>query len=493
LLEYKKFYANDTLYTYDEPNQLYQYTYDNLGRNFAAHGARRSVTQADGTEITWDYDNLNRLIEEDYNAPGSADDYTHEYIYDLIGNRLKRVVSGQPNTIYVYDPNNDRLVQETSDGDTIYYFYDDNGSLIEVNDLGSIRTYTHDFANKLVAASYGTTTVNYKYDPDGIRVRKVIEGGVTTDYLIDPYNHTGYPQVFIEKPLDANNTAYIIGSDVIAQADPADIHYFLYDGQGSVRQLANSVGSLVSGQTYNYDAYGNLINSVNPSTNLLYTGEWRDSHLGWDYLRARWYRPTTGRLNTIDPSRGNFLDPQSLHKYIYVHDNPTNGVDPSGRFFSSPYHGPIVHAKIGAHFIETSTNDRLSNRRINTILKTKVKWWGWNQPDLVDRTTTEVWEIKPLGTYHLGKVILGWYLYLLNTYDPLGQLWKPGATYTPPSVVQIDAMSFACVFPPIDGVIEYEVFDVRPAIAFVIAVEMYRLKAHLEMAKIRMVGLRTPF
>jgi hypothetical protein len=54
-------------------------------------------------------------------------------------------------------------------------------------------------------------------------------------------------------------------------------------------------------------------------------------------------------------------------------------------------------------------------------------------------------------------------------------------------------MSFAFVFPPIDGVIEYEVFDVRPAIAFVIAVEMYRLKAHLEMAKIRMVGLRIPF
>jgi RHS repeat-associated protein len=91
--------------------------------------------------------------------------------------------------------------------------------------------------------------------------------------------------------------------------------YLLYDGHGSVRQLADVSGNLISGQTFDYDAYGNLVNSVTPQTNLLYAGEIYDSHLGFYYNRARWYDPATGRFNRIDPFEGNNFDPQSLHKY----------------------------------------------------------------------------------------------------------------------------------------------------------------------------------
>ena len=34
----------------------------------------------------------------------------------------------------------------------------------------------------------------------------------------------------------------------------------------------------------------------------------------------------------MDPFAGNNLDPQSLHKYLYAHDNPVNNADPSGSF-----------------------------------------------------------------------------------------------------------------------------------------------------------------
>jgi hypothetical protein len=36
----------------------------------------------------------------------------------------------------------------------------------------------------------------------------------------------------------------------------------------------------------------------------------------------------------VDPWRGDRHDPQSLHKYAYVHANPVNGVDPTGALFS---------------------------------------------------------------------------------------------------------------------------------------------------------------
>ena len=70
-------------------------------------------------------------------------------------------------------------------------------------------------------------------------------------------------------------------------------------------------------------------------TNLLYTGEWFDTESQNYYLRARYYDPLNGRFNQIDPVAGSPQDPQSLHKYLYAHNNPVNGVDPSGTFFFS--------------------------------------------------------------------------------------------------------------------------------------------------------------
>jgi hypothetical protein len=45
---------------------------------------------------------------------------------------------------------------------------------------------------------------------------------------------------------------------------------------------------------------------------------------------ARYYNPANGVFNRLDPYAGNTHDPQSLHKYTYVHNNPVNGVDPTG-------------------------------------------------------------------------------------------------------------------------------------------------------------------
>jgi len=49
------------------------------------------------------------------------------------------------------------------------------------------------------------------------------------------------------------------------------------------------------------------------------------------YLRARYYNPSNGLFNRIDPFSGSPVDPQSLHKYLYCHANPINATDPSGK------------------------------------------------------------------------------------------------------------------------------------------------------------------
>ncbi len=49
------------------------------------------------------------------------------------------------------------------------------------------------------------------------------------------------------------------------------------------------------------------------------------------YLRARYYDPSNGRFNRLDPFAGNANDPQSLHKYVYAHNDPVQGIDPTGQ------------------------------------------------------------------------------------------------------------------------------------------------------------------
>ena len=44
--------------------------------------------------------------------------------------------------------------------------------------------------------------------------------------------------------------------------------------------------------------------------------------------------PTTGRFWSMDSFEGRADDSLSLHKYLYVHGNPVNGVDPSGHEFT---------------------------------------------------------------------------------------------------------------------------------------------------------------
>lgn len=54
-----------------------------------------------------------------------------------------------------------------------------------------------------------------------------------------------------------------------------------------------------------------------------------------NYPRMKFLDPTTGRFTSLDPFGGNNHDPQSFNKYGYVHGDPIQGVDPTGKFLVS--------------------------------------------------------------------------------------------------------------------------------------------------------------
>lgn len=343
--------GNCTTYDYDELNRLKKLTHwdrwwQDSGavqlRNYEyalyADGCRKSETVKEAdvqiAQKIWSYDKLNRLLTEQYTDDvNSVNSYTHTYICDLAGNRLVRQVTDGNDTVYHYNAN-DQLYKEVTDGVTTSYNYDLNGSLTQKSVAGSETTiYTYNLQNRLSSVTVSSNpTISYEYNPDGIRVQKKVGTDAPIKYIIDPFNHTGYAQVFKETHAGFDDIAYIIGGDILAQVSGSNYpEYFLYDGHGSVRQLANYDGTIA--ENYHYEAYGQLLaHSDPPSTNLLYSGEWRDSHSGWDYLRSRWYDPSIGLFNRMDDYTGNNYDPPSLHKYLYAYCDPINNIDPTGHF-----------------------------------------------------------------------------------------------------------------------------------------------------------------
>ena len=214
--------------------------------------------------------------------------------------------------------------------------YDDAGNTL--GDANSAPQYAYDWENPLTGGLVNGKTISIMYDGDGNRVRKTVtpNGGaaVTTRYLVDDRNLTGYAQV-IEESDGSGQVQRMYGYrlDLLGQVQALNgqwvTNYYGYDGLGSVRLLTDGNGAVTD--TYTYDPYGNLAYANGQTPNLyLYTGEQMDPDLGMYYLRARYYQPELGRFWNLDSFEGWQEETLSLHKYLYARNNPANRIDPSG-------------------------------------------------------------------------------------------------------------------------------------------------------------------
>jgi RHS repeat-associated protein len=188
--------------------------------------------------------------------------------------------------------------------------------------------------------------LTFTYDGDGNRVAKTV-GFATTKFLVDDLNPTGYAQVIEEVTGSSVQRTYTYGNSLVSQKQVGSNQSSFYgsDAIGSVRLLTNSAGTVTD--TYNYEAFGNLISATGTTTNNYgYSGERFDSDLGAYHLRERYYSPQRGRFLTTDPFAG-FIDrPQTLHKYNYVHGDPVNYTDPSGLTETLEHHLNVVRLQI---------------------------------------------------------------------------------------------------------------------------------------------------
>ena len=131
----------------------------------------------------------------------------------------------------------------------------------------------------------------------------------------------------------AVSRSYSYGLELISErqrlAGVLTTSFYGFDGHGSVRLLTDSTGAITD--TYDYDAFGNLISQTGSTpNNYLFAGEQFDPALGVYYNRARYYDQRQGRFWTMDTFEGDLFAPLSLHKYLFVHADPVNQLDRSG-------------------------------------------------------------------------------------------------------------------------------------------------------------------
>ncbi len=225
---------------------------------------------------------------------------------DPAGNRTK-LVTTNPNTSnspvtttssYYADNQIEQSVQSGPQQATVTTNYgeDKNGNLTSANSSSTgLTTYSYDFENrlKLVDLPAGTT-VQFGYNPYGLRVQKTGTTGVVTDYVLDGL------QVLLEKnALGVTQTRYVQALATIVSGSPS---YYLEDRMGSILGLANSSQSVTD--TFVYDAWGNTIQrqgSSNPDYKWVgeegyYFIEEDETYL----LGIRFYDSQNGRFKCIE-------------------------------------------------------------------------------------------------------------------------------------------------------------------------------------------------
>jgi RHS repeat-associated protein len=283
-----------------------------------------------------------RLSSADYSTQTDEN-----FSYDATGNRT--------NTGYVTGENN-RLLRDA----TFDYTYDNEGNLtLQTNrTTGEVTEYRFDHRNRMThterrsAGGIILVSADYRYDAMDRRIGKTVDTDgagpqtpVTTNTVYDgqhawaDYNSSGIVQ-----------TRYLFGDgsdEIIARwRSGAGTAWYLTDHLGTVHDLTNAAGSIIS--TLTYDSFGRIVNATNPANidRFTYTGREFDSESGLYYYRARYYSPSLGRFiseDTIGFAGGD------ANLYRYVGNSPTHANDPSGNL-ATLEKAVLIGASVGGAF-----------------------------------------------------------------------------------------------------------------------------------------------
>ena len=378
----------------------FYYKYDNMGNIID-----ESIYFTTDYEInvlvsskSYKYDELNQLIREDnkYSLGGQNISFTYTYGYDANGNRnvkntykytdpnIEPITSDLIDSkVYSYDQSRkDQL--KTYDGNT--YTYDAQGNLINVGDKDwGVFLYLTYEGRQLVSYYSDITTnlVTYKYNDQGYRISKNVNGVIHT-YELDG------DKVLVEK-YGNNVLYYAYGHDgkLISVNINGNEYFYQRNILNDIVGLYDINGNLVV--QYAYDAFGNIIYQTNLEIARLnpyrYRGYRYDEETKLYYLNSRYYDASIGRFINADGYIGEVGSTLSHNMYTYALNNPITYYYPTGYIsvFTEIAIGIAVDVALGvilgfisggASFILGTLTDIISEAASTIIINllNKVSW-----------------------------------------------------------------------------------------------------------------------
>ena len=121
------------------------------------------------------------------------------------------------------------------------------------------------------------------------------------------------------------------GRRVARKDGSGDVYYYFEEPVGRTRTMTGATGVACNEADY-YLFGGEQSHGNTCDQNYHFAGMYRDGETGNDYTQFRMYESNLGRWMTPDPVAGDISNPQSLNRYAYVVNNPTNLIDPLGLF-----------------------------------------------------------------------------------------------------------------------------------------------------------------
>lgn len=343
-------FANNTAFSYN-------YTYDNVGNITVA---KKGST----IESSYQYDNLDQLTTDYCNGVGKRFNYT----YDLGGN-ITSVKTYSGNTLVntdTYSYTNSNWPDQLTKFNNHTITYDAIGNPLSYYN-GSSYTFTWKDGRKLATLNKGSTSVSYKYNNDGCRFEKTVNGVVHKYYLFDS-------TITAETIIDGNDITKIEyfndENGPYAFSVGGTIYYYVKSIQGDVLEIRNASGAVVV--EYVYDAWGRVLSTTGTLASTIgvlnpirYHGYYYDTESGLYYLTQRYYDPQIRRFISPDSETvllSNYSGVLDTNIYAFCDNNPVMRSDDDGGFWHI-IAGAVIGAIGGA--VSSIVSQAISGQEIN--------------------------------------------------------------------------------------------------------------------------------
>ena len=378
LTEYSSDVSSKVTYTYDGLNRQtkssvalktpldmsYTYYDSNRGENFTTTKIKEETIGKDTYKYEYDtngnitdiYKKVNNdwqrlyLYEYDeFNQLITSCDYINQkqyrYDYDEAGNILTETVSRIGAHGQLYDSRvNAYGYDDANWGDKLTSY---NGETITYDEIGNPLSYrdgmTMSWLNgrKLTTLQSGNDSISYKYDSNGVRTSKTVNGvEYTYEYLNGKLMHETRGEKVFDYCYDANGQLYAVSYKANSSTN-AVTYYYAHNWRGDITSIYDGEGNMVA--KYEYDAWGNVLTVTNSNNSEItdpnhianlnpfrYRSYYYDSESGLYYLMSRYYDPVTHRFVNADgyfQSGDGILD---TNMNAYCRNNPLNNIDKYG-------------------------------------------------------------------------------------------------------------------------------------------------------------------